>query len=68
MDSITRRDLFRSTVACATAAAASCGTEKKEEGKAPLLLECKFIEKVIDGVRVKLRSYNGKGAERRDSY
>jgi FtsP/CotA-like multicopper oxidase with cupredoxin domain len=62
MNSITRRRLLRTGVALAGSAAAVKAAkkeEKKEEKNEPLLLECKWIEKTIDGVRVKLRSYNG---------
>jgi len=66
MKSMTRRQLIRTGGALAAAAAAGSATEqdakiaKSPAGGAPLLLECRFIEKMLDGVRVKLRSYNGK--------
>lgn len=61
MDSITRRQLFRSGAAVAgTAAAANATSKGTAAGKNEhIILECKSIEKTIDGVRVKLRSYNG---------
>jgi suppressor of ftsI len=59
MNSITRRGLLRAGAALATTATA-VKAAKKETKKDVLLLECKFIEKVIDGVRCKLRCYNGK--------
>ena len=68
MEPITRRQLIGAGGALAATAARANGAAK--DAKAPksvppekaqrLLLECKFIEKTIDGVRVKLRSYNGK--------
>ncbi|MFL6305272.1 MAG: multicopper oxidase family protein [Candidatus Sulfotelmatobacter sp.] len=62
MDSITRRQLIRSGTALAgTAAAVKAANNAAKTGRNDyLLLECKWIEKTIDGVRVKLRSYNGK--------
>jgi suppressor of ftsI len=63
MHSITRRHLLGSGVALAgTAAAATAkGVEGDQYGgNDSLLLECKWIETTIDGVRVKLRTYNGK--------
>lgn len=59
MNPITRRALLQTGAALAGTAAAA-NAAKKETKKDVLLLECKFIEKMIDGVRVKLRTYNGK--------
>jgi FtsP/CotA-like multicopper oxidase with cupredoxin domain len=59
MSSITRRNLFRAGAAVAGTAAVATAARKAEK-KDVLLLECKWIEKTIDGTRVKLRSYNGK--------
>jgi FtsP/CotA-like multicopper oxidase with cupredoxin domain len=62
MNSITRRCLLGTGVALAGSAAAVKAAKKEQKGEEknePLLLECKWIEKTIDGVRVKLRSYNG---------
>lgn len=62
MESITRRQLIRSGTALAgTAATVKAANSTPKTEKSPyLFLECKWIEKTIDGVRVKLRSYNGK--------
>lgn len=62
MDPITRRSLLKTgaTLASAAAGAASASAAPASTKKNTLVLECKFIEKVIDGVRCKLRSYNGK--------
>ena len=63
MDSISRRNLLKTGAAFA-GAAAGAGRAEAQQGEdyaaAVLHLECKFIEKTIDGVRCKLRSYNGK--------
>jgi suppressor of ftsI len=60
MKNITRRDLLRSVPAVAvTAAVMQTAHETNAESHDRLVLECKWIEKNIDGVRVKLRSYNG---------
>jgi suppressor of ftsI len=61
VDPITRRQLLISgstlagSAALAKGAKRTAGTKKKE----PVVLECKWIEKTMDGVRMKLRSYNG---------
>src|SRR5208283_4303076 len=63
MNSITRRHWLGSGVALAGTAAAVKATraaDDRTENKDRLLLECKWIETAIDGVRVKLRTYNGK--------
>jgi FtsP/CotA-like multicopper oxidase with cupredoxin domain len=62
MDSITRRQLLRSGTALAgTAAAVKAANQNlRTEENGYHFLECKMIEKTMDGVRVKLRSYNGK--------
>ena len=58
MDPITRRGLLRSGAVLAGAAAAVKAAQPDTKDDV-LQLECKFIEKVIDGVRCKLRTYNG---------
>lgn len=62
MSSITRRNWLSSGLALAgSAAAMSAATqEEPDKGRDHIFLECKWIETTIDGVRVKLRSYNGK--------
>src|SRR5689334_22923734 len=70
MSKISRRDLFLSGTALATAAAAGASPEADDVNKLPknapaekvqaLLLECKFIDKVIDGNKCRLRSFNGR--------
>src|ERR1700761_8821711 len=59
MNSITRRHWLQSGVALAGSAAVAAAAKTEEEKTQRLFLECKWIEKTIDGVRVKLRSYNG---------
>lgn len=72
MESITRRQWLQSGVAVAgsvagvqAAAPQAKTTDAKTEygptvyATEPLLLECKMIEKTIDGHRVRLRTYNG---------
>src|ERR1700743_3829879 len=60
MNNITRRDLLRSVPAVAvTAAVMQTAHETNAESHDWLVLECKWIEKNIEGLRVKLRSYNG---------
>ncbi|MGA7413791.1 MAG: multicopper oxidase family protein, partial [Bryobacteraceae bacterium] len=63
MHSITRRHLLGSGAALAgTAVAAKAARVEgdRNEDKDRLLLECKWLETTIGGVRVKLRTYNGK--------
>ena len=64
MSQITRRGLLRSGAALAGTAMAAAKIAKADTppgaSVVSLVLECKFIEKTIDGVRCKLRSYNGK--------
>ncbi|HEY3453003.1 MAG TPA: multicopper oxidase family protein [Bryobacteraceae bacterium] len=63
MDSISRRNLLKTGVAFAGAvdgAARAEGRRGHDHEARVLHLECKFIEKTIDGTRCKLRSYNGK--------
>jgi suppressor of ftsI len=59
VNSLTRRGLLQSGAALAGTAAA-LKAAPSESKKDVLLLECRWIEKTIDGVRCKLRSYNGK--------
>lgn len=62
MNSISRRSLLKTGAAFAGAVAGAGRTEAQQgEDYEPrvLHLECKFIEKTIDGTRCKLRSYNG---------
>jgi hypothetical protein len=66
MKSISRRQLFRSGGSLAVAAAATAAEQNNQAAKTPpaptkepLLLEARFIEKMMDGNRVKLRSFNG---------
>lgn len=60
MDSISRRNLLKTSAAFAGVVAGAGKTQAGGEyGAGVLHLECKFIEKIIDGVRCKLRSYNG---------
>jgi FtsP/CotA-like multicopper oxidase with cupredoxin domain len=59
MEALTRRELIRSGTALAGTAAAMKAASNTAAQEQSLLLECKWIEKTIDGVRVKLRSYNG---------
>jgi suppressor of ftsI len=63
MDSFSRRDLLKGGAALAGAAVGSSKKAAAEQGETygegVLTLECKFIEKTIDGARCKLRSYNG---------
>jgi FtsP/CotA-like multicopper oxidase with cupredoxin domain len=60
METMTRRQLILSGTALAgTAAATKAASNSGKKDNDCLLLECKWIEKTIDGVRVKLRSYNG---------
>ena len=52
MDSISRRNLLKTSAAFAGAVAGAGKTRAGEEYAAGVLhLECKFIEKTIDGVR-----------------
>ena len=61
MSSITRRNWLGAGIALAgSTAAVSAAKPEKAGHQDRLFLECKWIEKTIDGVRVKLRSYNGK--------
>jgi suppressor of ftsI len=61
MDALTRRQLLISGGALAGSAAMAKGAKPTavSKKKAPLVLECKWLEKKIDGNRVKLRAYNG---------
>ena len=61
MSSITRRHWLGAGIALAGSKAAVNAAKPEKAGHQDrLFLECKWIEKTIDGVRVKLRSYNGK--------
>lgn len=63
MRPISRRNLLKTSVALAGAVEGAAREEGWRGAGHPagaLHLECKFIEKTIDGTRCKLRSYNGK--------
>lgn len=62
MNSISRRNLLKTGAAFAGAVAGAnrAQAQQGEDYETRILhLECKFIEKTIDGKRCKLRSYNG---------